>query len=337
MDLNNLWFILIAVLFIGFFFLEGFDYGVGILLPFLARDDRERRMVINTIGPFWDGNEVWLITAGGAMFAAFPHWYASMFSALYIPLVIMLLALILRGVAFEFRSKVEDPRWRRVWDWTLCAGSAVPALLWGVAMSNLMQGLPINASMVYTGGFWNLLNPHALVSGLASFVIFALHGALFLALKLDEPLRTRAFNSAWRLWPVALVVGMFAVGGGYFVSDMYERLGINPGVIPLSAGAAMLSAGWFIRQRQGSWAFIMTGVCIVFSALTIFRGLYPRVLISSLNPDWSLTIYSAASSAYTLRTMSIIALIFLPLVLAYQGWSYYVFRGRISHESPLEY
>jgi cytochrome d ubiquinol oxidase subunit II len=337
MDLNILWFVLITVLFIGFFFLEGFDYGVGILLPFLAHDDRERRMVINTIGPFWDGNEVWLITAGGAMFAAFPHWYASLFSALYIALILMLMALIVRGVAFEFRSKVEDPRWRRTWDWMLCLGSAIPALLWGVAMSNLLQGLPIDASMTYTGGFWNLLNGHALVSGLASLVIFALHGAVFLTIKLDDPLRSRAFDVAWRLWPIALVVGMFAVGGGYFVSDMYERLGIDPGVIPLSAGAAMLSAGWFIRKRRGGWAFILTGICIVFSTLTIFRGLYPRVLISSLNPDWSLTIYNAASSNYTLRTMSIIALIFLPVVLAYQGWSYYVFRGRISHESSLEY
>jgi cytochrome d ubiquinol oxidase subunit II len=337
MDLNILWFVLITVLFIGFFFLEGFDYGVGILLPFLAHDDRERRMIINTIGPFWDGNEVWLITAGGAMFAAFPHWYASLFSALYIALILMLMALIVRGVAFEFRSKVEDPRWRRTWDWMLCLGSAIPALLWGVAMSNLLQGLPIDASMTYTGGFWNLLNGHALVSGLASLVIFALHGAVFLTIKLDDPLRSRAFDAAWRLWPIALVVGMFAVGGGYFVSDMYERLGIGPGVIPLSAGAAMLSAGWFIRKRQGGWAFILTGICIVFSTLTIFRGLYPRVLISSLNPDWSLTIYNAASSNYTLRTMSIIALIFLPVVLAYQGWSYYVFRGRISHESSLEY
>ncbi|MEJ2011240.1 MAG: cytochrome d ubiquinol oxidase subunit II [Anaerolineales bacterium] len=337
MDLNNLWFILITVLFVGFFFLEGFDYGVGILLPFLARDDKERRMMINTIGPFWDGNEVWLITAGGAMFAAFPHWYASLFSALYIPLVIMLLALIVRGVAFEFRSKVEDPRWRHAWDWMLCAGSAVPALLWGVAMSNMLEGLPINASMTYTGGFWNLLNPYALISGIASLVIFTLHGALFLTFKLDDPLRTRAFKAAWRLWPIAVVAGMFAVGGGYFVTDMYQRLGINPGVIPLSAGAAMLVAGWFIRQRRGGWAFIMTGVCIVFSTLTIFRGLHPRVLVSSLNPDWSLTIYNAASSHYTLRTMTIIALIFLPLVLAYQGWSYYIFRGRISHESSLEY
>ena len=337
MDLNILWFILITALFVGFFFLEGFDYGVGILLPFIAHDDRERRMVINTIGPFWDGNEVWLITAGGAMFAAFPHWYASLFSALYIPLILMLMALIVRGVAFEFRSKVEDPRWRRAWDWAFCLGSGIPALLWGVAMSNLLQGLPIDASMTYTGGFWNLLNPHALVSGLASLVIFTLHGAILLSLKLEDPIRERSYHAAWRLWPIAVVVGMFAVGGGYFVSDMYERLGINPGVIPLSAGAAMLSAGWFIRRRQGAWAFIMTGICIAFSTLTIFRGLYPRVLISSLNPNWSLTIYSAASSDYTLRTMSIIALIFLPLVLAYQGWSYYVFRGRISHESSLEY
>jgi cytochrome d ubiquinol oxidase subunit II len=336
-DLNTIWFVLIAVLFIGFFFLEGFDYGVGILLPFLAKEDRERRMIINTIGPFWDANEVWLITAGGAMFAAFPDWYATLFSGFYLALVLMLLALIVRGVAFEFRSKDENPTWRKTWDTLIFIGSLVPALLWGVAMSNIIRGVPIDGSMNYVGGFWNLLNPYALVSGVAAVVIFSLHGAIFLSLKVGEPLKARALSAARRLWPAALIAGFFAVGLGYFVTDMYERLGVNPGVIPLSAGAAMLITGWLLRRERSGWAFIATSICIVFSTVTIFMGLYPRVLVSSLRPEWSLTIYNAASSAYTLRIMTIIAIIFVPIMLAYQIWSYYIFRARITRESVLEY
>jgi cytochrome d ubiquinol oxidase subunit II len=337
MDLNTLWFWLIAVLFIGFFFLEGFDFGVGMLLPFIGKDDQDRRMIINTIGPHWDGNEVWLITAGGAMFAAFPHWYATLFSGFYIPLVLMLLALIGRGVAFEFRSKVESARWRMVWDWVIFTGSLLPALLWGVALSNILRGVPIDGGMQYTGGFFNLLNPYALVSGVASTVIFALHGALFLELKAGEPVRARANKAARRLWPAALAAGFIAVGLGYFFTDMFERLGVDPGVIPLTAGAAMLAAGYFIRERSPGWAFAMTGTCIIFSTVSLFMGLYPRVMVSSANPDWSLTIYNAASSQYTLRVMSIVAAIFIPIVLLYQGWSYYIFRKRITRESVLEY
>jgi cytochrome d ubiquinol oxidase subunit II len=337
MDLNTIWFVLIAVLFIGFFFLEGFDYGVGILLPFLSSKDQERRMIINTIGPFWDANEVWLITAGGAMFAAFPNWYATLFSGFYLALVLMLVALILRGVAFEFRSKDDRLGWRKIWDWLIFIGSLVPALLWGVAMSNIIRGVPIDESMNYAGGFWNLLNPYSLISGIASTVIFTLHGAIFLSLKTGEPVQSRALTAARRLWPAALITGFLAVGLGYFLTDMYERLGVYPGVIPLIAGAAMLVAGWLLRKERTGWAFIATGVFIIFSTITIFMGLYPRVLVSSLQPEWSLTIYNASSSAYTLRIMSIIALIFVPIVLAYQGWSYYIFRARITRESALEY
>ncbi|NTW11644.1 MAG: cytochrome d ubiquinol oxidase subunit II, partial [Chlorobiaceae bacterium] len=196
MDLQTIWFILITVLFTGFFFLEGFDFGVGILLPFMSRDDRERRTVINTIGPFWDGNEVWLITAGGAMFAAFPEWYATLFSGFYIALLLMLVALILRGVAFEFRSKHDNPAWRAFWDWSIFTGSAIPALLWGVAFANFIRGVPIDQSMNYAGGFFNLLNPYALVCGLASLSIFTLHGAVFLTLKTTGSLQKRAMSLA---------------------------------------------------------------------------------------------------------------------------------------------
>ena len=337
MDLNTVWFILIAVLFTGYFFLEGFDYGVGILLPFLGKDEEERGRIIATIGPHWDANEVWLITAGGAMFAAFPSWYATMFSGFYLALLLLLVALITRGIAIEFRNKDIRPKWRSTWDWLIFGGSLVPPLLWGIAMANLLLGTPIDADMTNIGGFWNLLNTHALVTGLAFLAIFTLHGATFLSLKLDEPILDRAFAAARRIWPAALVVGFFAFGVGYFVTDMYERLGVSPGLVPISAGAAMLAAGWFIRKKQGGWAFVMSGICIAFSSITFFVGLFPRLMVSSLNPEWSLTIYNASSSPYTLKVMTIIAAIFVPLVLLYQGWSYYVFRGRVTRDSKLEY
>jgi cytochrome d ubiquinol oxidase subunit II len=337
MDLNTLWFILISVLFIGFFFLEGFDYGVGILLPFLGKDDEERRVIINTIGPFWDGNEVWLITAGGAMFAAFPNWYATMFSGFYLALFLMLVALILRGVAFEFRSKDKKPGWRTLWDRMIFVGSFVPALLWGVAISNLVRGVPIDADMTYVGGFWNLLNPYALVGGLASLAVFTLHGAIFLSLKTGGDMIEKARAAARWLWLPSVVLGLVFAGSSYFATDIFTRLGINPGVIPVGAVATLLATGWFVRNRREGWAFVMTGLVIALSTITVFMGLYPRVMISSLNPDWSLTIYNASSSPYTLRVMSIVALIFVPIVLLYQAWSYWVFRERIGRQSTLEY
>jgi cytochrome d ubiquinol oxidase subunit II len=337
MDLNTVWFGLIMVLFIGFFFLEGFDYGVGILLPFLGKKDGERRLMLNTIGPFWDGNEVWLITAGGAMFAAFPHWYATLFSGFYLPLVLILLALIVRGVAFEFRSKDEHPAWRGLWDWMVFVGSLVPALLWGVAFANLVRGVPIEADMQYAGGFWNLLNPYALVVGLTTLSLFTLHGAVFLSLRTQGEFMERAEAVALRLWiPAVVLVFAFAIVG-LFATDMFRRLGVNPGPVPIGAGAAVLAVGWFIRRRQQGWAFVMTGLTIVLSVVGMALGLYPRVMVSSLNPEWSLTIYNASSSDYTLRVMSIIALIFVPIVLAYQGWSYYIFRQRLGGDEALEY
>jgi len=337
MDLNTLWFILVTVLFTGFFFLEGFDYGVGILLPFLAKKDSERRMIINTIGPFWDGNEVWLITAGGAIFAAFPNWYATLFSGFYLALFLMLLALIVRGVAFEFRSKDKNPRWRSLWDWMIFVGSFVPALLWGVALSNIVSGVPIDASMTYTGGFWNLLNPYALVGGLASLTLFTLHGAVYLSLKIGAPVLERAEAAARRVWLPALILVFLFVGSSYFATDIFTHRGIDPGIAPLVAGATLLAAGWLIRNGYQGWAFIMTGLSIALATITLFLGLFPRVMVSSLNPDWSLTIYNASSSPYTLRIMTIVALIFVPIVLIYQGWTYYVFRQRVTSDAHLEY
>lgn len=337
MDLNTIWFVLISVLFTGFFLLEGFDYGVGILLPFLGRDDTERRMIINTIGPVWDGNEVWMITAGGALFAAFPHWYATMFSGYYIALVLLLLALIVRGVAFEMRSKVADPRWRSTWDWAIFFGSFVPALLWGIAMVNLVRGLPINADMHFVGSFFDLLNPLALVAGLVTLTVFILHGAVFLMLKVGGGIETRARNVALRIWPATVVLMLLVVLLGNLETDFVSRVGVNPGVIPITAVVALLVARYFIGEDRPGWAFILTSVTIVFSTITLFIGLYPRVMVSSIAPELSLTIYNASSSAYTLKTMTIVALLLVPIVLVYQGWTYWVFRSRITRETHLEY
>ena len=227
MDLNIIWFILITVLFIGFFFLEGFDYGVGILLPFIGKEDRERRAIINSIGTFWDGNEVWMLTAGGAMFAAFPNWYATLFSGFYLALVVMLLALIARGVAFEYRSKKDDPVWRNRWDWVIFVGSFVPALLWGVAISNIIRGVPIDANMNYTGNFFTLLNPYSLVGGISSLLLFTLHGSIFLSLKLTDNLLDSARNVAGKLWLPATVLLFAYVIFGYFDTDMLSLIHIS--------------------------------------------------------------------------------------------------------------
>jgi cytochrome d ubiquinol oxidase subunit II len=343
MDLNIVWFALIAVLYIGFFILEGFDFGVGILLPFLSRDknpknvDRYRRLMIKNIGPHWDGNEVWLLTAGGATFAAFPNWYATLFSGFYLPLLILLLALIARGVAFEYRSKQEDPRWRNTWDWCIFFGSLVPALLLGVALANLVRGVPIDADMNYVGGFFNLLNPYALIAGVTAVVVFALYGAVFISLKTSGVIMERAHAAAKRLWIPAVVVLALLLAATYYSTDLVARLGVNPGVVPLAGVAAILVSGYFIRRNMNGWAFVMIAITIAVTIITLFMVLYPRVMVSSLDPAYSLTIYNASSSAYTLRVMTIVAVIFVPVVLAYQAWSYWVFRKRLTSESHLEY
>ena len=338
MDLNIIWFILIAILYIGFFLLEGFDFGVGILLPFLGKGgskqevDTKRRVIINTIGPHWDGNEVWLLTAGGATFAAFPHWYATLFSGFYLALFLLLLALIVRGVAFEFRSKDENPRWRSLWDRAIFIGSAVPALLLGVAFGNLVRGVPIDAQMNYVGGFFYLLNPYALLSGLAAVLLFTLYGAIFLSLKTTGELREMAHATAQRLWIPVVVVLLALLVATYFATDLLARLGVNPGIIPIAGMAAILAAGYFIGRRREGLAFVMTALSIAFTLITLFTILFPRVMISSLNQEWSLTIYNASSSPYTLQVMTVIAVIFVPVVLIYQGWSYWVFRQRIENK-----
>jgi len=337
MDLNTLWFVLIAVLFTGFLVLEGFDYGVGILLPFVARTDAERRRVINTIGPVWDGNEVWILTGGGAIFAAFPHWYATLFSGFYLALFLILAALILRGVAFEFRSKDKSPTWRATWDFMLFVGSLLPALLWGVALANLLKGVPIDETKAYVGGFFDLLSPYTLIAGLTSLAVFTTHGAIFLNLKSTDEIRSRSTRFIKRVGPAATVLLLLYVVGTYLWTDVYERLGVNPGLVPILGLLALLSAGYLIHHDRMGWGFVMTTLTIVFSVASLFIALYPRVMVSSLDPEWSLTIYNAASTPYTLRIMSVVAGIFVPVVLAYQAWTYWVFRHRITAETKLEY
>ncbi len=329
MDLNTIWFILVTVLFVGFFFLEGFDYGVGILLPFLGKKDEERRAIINTIGPFWDGNEVWMITAGGAMFASFPHVYATLFSGFYLALLLMLVALILRGVAFEYRSLREETAWRNRWDWAIFIGSLLPALLWGVAVGNLMRGIAIDADMNYWGGLLPLLNPYAILSGLVFVALFTLHGANFLILKIEPNLASRARDVASKAWVVVTVLTVAFFGWTIFETDILTKPQINGLVPALLAVVALLAVGWFINQKREGLAFIGGSLTIILTTIMVFMGLFPRILISSLNPAYSLTIYNAAASPYTLKVMTIVAVIFVPIVLVYQIWTYRVFRQRV--------
>ncbi len=338
MALTTLWFIIIAFLFIGYFVLEGFDFGVGMLMPFLGKNDTQRRIIINTIGPHWDGNEVWLITAGAGMFAAFPGWYATLFSGFYLPLFLLLVGLIIRGVAFEFRSKEDNPRWRSTWDWVLFAGSAIPALLWGVAFSNFVRGVPINENQHYIGGFWNLLNPYALVGGLVTVTGFLLIGGVYLTLKTTGDLRERARRTSLWLWLPAVVTLVVFTVLTYLQTDILTKLGVNPGAVPIGAVLTLLISVWFIREHREGWAFTVVASSIVLAAATIFMLLYPRVLVSSIDPAYSLTIFNTASGQTTLRTMTTITLIFLPIVLIYEGWSYWVFRKRLTEKAEgLEY
>ncbi len=329
MNLATFWFILIAILWSGYFVLEGFDFGVGILTPFLGRDDAERRTMINTIGPVWDGNEVWLLTAGGAMFAAFPSWYATLFSGFYLPLLIILLALIIRGVCFEFRSKVESPRWRANWDRALFAGSVLPALLWGVAFANIVRGVPVNAAHVYTGNLLTLLNWYGLLGGLVTLALFTLHGAIFLALRTTGELSRRARRAAVRVALAA--VPLAAV---FLAVTQYSHGRPATDITAAVAAVALIgAAAAALRGREG-WAFTGTALTLVLAVATLFGNLWPNVMPSSTSAAFSLTVANASSAHYTLVVMSWVALVFTPVVLLYQGWTYWVFRKRLAGPAP---
>jgi len=331
-NLPTLWFFLIVVLWIGYFVLEGFDFGVGTLLPFVGRDVEERGTLIRTIGPVWDGNEVWLLVAGGATFAAFPGWYATLFSGFYLALFLVLLGLIVRGIAIEYRNKRTGDRWRSRWDVILAVSSAVPALLWGVALADVVHGVPINAQGEFTGNLLDLLGPYALFGGVTWLALFAFHGALFLTLRTTDELQQRARRTALVLAPAAaaLVFG-FLVWTYVNAASAHEK-GIVPGVIPITAMVLPFVAWALVRVAKDGWAFAAAGGSIVLTTLTLYLNLYPRVIVSSTSNAFSPTIYTTSSSHYTLTVMSIVALVFTPVVLLYQSWTYWVFRARLGAE-----
>jgi cytochrome bd ubiquinol oxidase subunit II len=325
MSLPAFWFTLIAVLWTGYFILEGFDFGVGILLPVLGQDNTDRRLMINAIGPLWDGNEVWLLTAGGAMFAAFPLWYASLFSGFYLALLLILAALIVRGVCFEFRGKVDSPRWRGRWDAAIFVSSTLPALLWGVAFANIVRGVPLNAAHVYTGNLLTLLNWYGLLGGLTTLSLFSLHGAIFLALKTSGGLRERARK-------LAVTLGFAAVplAAAFLAASQLDHGKAVTDVAAGLAAVALLGAVWAARRGREGWAFTGTAITLALAVTTLFGDLWPNVLPSSTTAAYSLTVTNASSSHYTLTVMTWVALIFTPVVLAYQGWTYWVFRQRLT-------
>ncbi|MEE6260003.1 cytochrome d ubiquinol oxidase subunit II [Plantactinospora sonchi] len=324
MELTTLWFLLVAVLFTGYFILEGFDFGVGVLLPVLGRDDRERRVLINTIGPVWDGNEVWLITAAGALFAAFPGWYATLFSGFYLPMLLILLALIFRGVAFEYRHKRPDAAWKTRWDTAIFVGSLIPAVLWGIIFANILRGVPLNAHHDYTGGLGDLFSPYALLGGLTTGALFTTHGAVFLALKTTGDVRARAGRLAARLTPATA-----GVTAAFLATTLAVRHTPAAVALAVAAAPALAAAVAATRVRREGWAFAGTAAAIGLTVATLFAALFPNVLPSTGDPAGTLTVTNAASAGYTLKIMSWIAVFFTPVVLLYQGWTYWVFRKRI--------
>ncbi len=337
MSLAELWFILVAVLWSGYFLLEGFDFGVGMLLPVVGRDEEERSAMLHTIGPVWDGNEVWLVTAGGATFAAFPAWYATMFSGLYLALLIVLVCLIVRVLSFEWRSKVESPRARSFWLWANTIGSLGASLIWGVGLSALLGGLPINGNGDFTGGLIDLFSPYTLLGGVSVVLLFAYHGSTYLTIRTTGELCERAQATARRLGAAAAVAGI-----GFLAATVYEAVHTNdrsawlPLALAVLGSAALVLSVVMVSRRRSGRAFAFTGLATILWVATLFSGLYPRVMVSSTDFGNSLTVTGASSAHYTLAVMSVVALIFVPLILLYQGWTYHVFRARVSVERAPE-
>ena len=333
MDLVTLWFWLVAFAFTLYFFLEGFDFGVDILRPLLARNEAEERALTGTIGPFWDGNEVWVIAAAGLMFSTFPVWYGALFSGMYPVFVIILLALLLRGVSFEYRNQVDKQSWRDFWDWMSCAGSVIPAFLWGLVMAKIIEGLPVNEDQRVVGGIGELFTPFSIVGGLATLLLFMLHGANFLLLRLhtDTRLYDRARTAALRWGALATVAILAFVTMGYVTEDLFEDFGVLPYAFPVAAFATLASIWLALSRRRDVLAFTMSGATIVFATVTVFLALFTRgqVLPSTLDPAFSLTLVGTASRPYTLELMTWVGAIFLPLIIGYQVWNYHVFRERI--------
>jgi NADH dehydrogenase FAD-containing subunit/cytochrome bd-type quinol oxidase subunit 2 len=335
MDLQLVWFVLIAVLWAGYFVLEGFDFGVGMLLPFLPRGERQRAVMLESIGPVWDGNEVWLVVAGGATFAAFPAWYATMFSGFYVALVLVLVFLIVRVVSFEWRERSDGRRWRRTWTWANTIGSAGAALVWGVGLANLLQGVPIDSQGDFAGSVVDLFSPYTVIAGVAVVLLFAFHGATFLTLRTSGDLCRRAALGARRLSIPAVVVAGAFLGWTVAVAVDDNDKGVFPTVAPAVVGiAALVGAAVSVRARRSGRAFALTALGTIALVATLFTGLYPRVMVSSTDFANSLTVQGASSSHYALRVMTVVALILTPIVLLYQGWTYHVFRRRLGLGSP---
>ena len=334
--LEKLWFALIGVLWLGYFFLEGFDFGVGVLLPFVSHDDVDRRVVVNTIGPVWDGNEVWLITAGGATFAAFPLWYATVFSGFYLALFVVLASLIFRGMAFELRHRRDDERWHQWWDRALFWGSALPALLWGVAFADFVHGVPIVAGGAWTGTFFDLVKPYALLGGLATLSLFTLHGATYLGLKTEGAVRERAREVARWLAPTTTVIVTAFLGWTYLSAHAWHRTGLVPPLLPILGVGVLAAVGWLVHDRLEGWAFIATAFVVLAFFTTLLLNLYPNVLVSSVRSAYDLSIVQSASHPYTLTVMSWVALVFTPFVLVYQSWTYWIFKKRVSRPDQVD-
>ncbi|MDX2601714.1 cytochrome d ubiquinol oxidase subunit II [Streptomyces caniscabiei] len=331
MELHDVWFVLIAVLWIGYFFLEGFDFGVGVLTKLLARNRPEKRVLINTIGPVWDGNEVWLLSAGGATFAAFPEWYATLFSGFYLPLLLILVCLIVRGVAFEYRVKRPEENWQRNWETAIFWTSLLPAFLWGVAFANIVRGVKIDRDFEYVGGLGDLLNPYALLGGLVTLTLFTFHGTVFVGLKTVGDIRERARTLALRTGVVTAGVALL-----FLLWTQIEKGDGASLVAAVVAVAALVVALVAVRAGREGWAFALSGVTIVAAVAMLFLTLFPNVMPSSLNEDWSLTVTNASSSPYTLKIMTWCAGIATPVVMLYQGWTYWVFRKRIGTQHIAE-
>jgi len=330
MGLQIFWYVVIVVFWTGFFVLEGFDLGVGVLHTVVGHTDVERRVAINTIGPFWDANEVWLIVAGAATFAAFPSWYATMFSALYLALMIVLICLILRGVSFEFRGKLDSPAWRNSWSWALTIGSGLLPVLIGVGLGDLLHGLPINQQGEYTGNFFDLLTPYGLWVGLTLLSLVLLHGASFLSLRTTGIVHQR---SRQLVGPFA-AAAVLTVLGFVIWTHVESGRGVLPGPFQIVALLAVVAAAWSVREGHEGWTFTATTAAIGTTVASIFVALYPNVMVSSTNKAYNLTVANAASGDYALKVMTVVAVVFTPLVLAYQAWNYHVFRARVAGPEP---
>jgi cytochrome bd ubiquinol oxidase subunit II len=335
--LETIWFLLWGLLWAIYFALDGFDLGLGTLRPFLARNDTENRIIYNAMGPFWDGNEVWLITAGGVTFAAFPTTYAVMFSTLYTPLLLLLFGLIIRAVSFEFRHQFDSPAWRKLWDVCQFVGSFVPALLLGVAFANIFQGIPFDDKGVFHGTLLTLLNPYGILGGVLFVLLFTVHGAIWLAIKSEGALHERAAAFASKLWVALLVIAVIFLIYTAFATPLYNNYLAHPilFLIPLATVAALCATRLFIGRRHWWTAWTTSALTIVTATMFGVVGLYPNLLPSSLNPAFSLTAFNSSSSPLTLKIMLVVALIFVPIVIAYQAWGYYIFRHKLTEESLL--